>query len=64
MHALEDTHDTPYKTVNFPCGRGADSMLHDRPFQRSASVTPSPEAITYVPTAVHTDAPEHDTENS
>jgi hypothetical protein len=39
-------------------------MLHARPSQRSASVTPAPESLTKVPTAIQAEAAEHDTENS
>jgi hypothetical protein len=39
-------------------------MRHVLPFQRSARATPTPEALTYVPTAVHEVTPVQDSQNS
>jgi hypothetical protein len=39
-------------------------MRHVLPFHRSARATPTPEALTYVPTAVHEVAPVQDSQNS
>ncbi len=47
-----------------PEGLGVGWTLHLLPSQRSASDTPRPERFTKVPTAVHAEAAEQDTEDS
>jgi hypothetical protein len=43
---------------------GVGWMRHVLPFHRSARVTATPEALTYVPTAVHEFAAVQDSQNS
>ena len=64
-HADGDTQDTPFNALHAaPGGLGTGWMRHLLPFHRSASVTPAPELLTYVPTATHESAAGHDTQNS
>src|SRR5215510_13570196 len=64
VHADADVHDTPLRTSP-PCGGlGVAWMLHLVPFHRSARLTPMPEALTYVPTAMHQCAVGQDTQKS
>ena len=65
MHADADAHDTSNSPlICAPGALGVDSNLHTFPFQRSASVTKTPERITRVPTAAHREPAEHETPKS
>jgi hypothetical protein len=58
-------HETPNRELTAaPRGVGVGWMRHVLPFQCSARVTPAPDALTYVPTAVHEVAPVQDSQNS
>ena len=58
-----DTQDTPNKLLHAAPGRlGVGWMRHLPPFHCSASGTPAPEALTYVPTAMHELAAGQDTQ--
>jgi hypothetical protein len=64
VHADGDLHATALRKPP-PCGGlGVGWMRHVLPFHRWARVTPTPEASTYVPTAVHEVAPVQDSQNS
>src|SRR5580700_6560957 len=53
-HEVADVHDTRVSRLeSAPVGLGGASTVHVVPFQRSASGTPAPELLVYVPTAVH-----------
>src|SRR5215467_12891000 len=55
VHAETDGHDTPFRALAAaPGGFGVDWTVQVRPLRRSASVTPSPDARTCNPTAIHT----------
>ncbi len=65
VHADGAVQETPNKELTAaPRGLGVGWMRHVLPFHRSARVTPTPEALTYVPTAVHEVAPVQDSQNS
>jgi len=62
VHTVEDAHDTPEKPLPCaPAGFGVGCTAQEEPFQRSASVTPTPELSVKLPTAVQREADEHDT---
>jgi hypothetical protein len=63
VHARAEAHDTELNTLRRSGDDGAGTcwMAHRLPFQRSASGTCAPEAVTYAPTAVHARAVEQDT---
>ena len=55
-------HDTPLKLLPWaPLGLGLDWIAHVLPFQRSASVTHTPELLMEWPTATQTVAAAHET---
>ncbi len=57
VHDRDAEHDTPLSALTrAPAGLGVRWMAHLVPFHRSASVTPRPEAVTWVPTASHEEA--------
>ncbi len=65
VHADGAVQETPDRELTAtPRGLGVGWMRHVLPFHRSARVTPTPEALTYVPTAVHEVAPVQDSQNS
>jgi hypothetical protein len=65
MHADGAVQETPDRTLTAaPRGLGVGWMRHVLPFHRSARATPTPEALTYVPTAVHEVTPVQDSQNS
>src|SRR5215469_529147 len=65
MHADADVQATPSKPLNaIPDRLGVGRMRHEVPFHRSARLAPSPEVLTYVPTAMHEFAAGQDTQNS
>ncbi len=65
VHADGAAHDTPRrKLAAIPAGLGVGRTCHDVPFHRSARVTPTPEVLTYVPTAMHESAAGQDTQKS
>jgi hypothetical protein len=65
VHADGAVHETPKRELTAaPCGLGVGWMSHWLPFHRSASVTATPEALTYVPTAVHEVVAVQDSQNS
>ena len=65
VHADGAAQETPDRELTAaPRGLGVGWMRHVLPFHRSARVTPTPEALTYVPTAVHEAAPVQDCRNS
>src|SRR5262249_57070011 len=54
VHADGAVHETPKRELTAArLGLGVGWMRHAVPSHRSARVTASPEALTYVPTAVH-----------
>jgi hypothetical protein len=65
MHADGAVQETPDRELTAaPRGLGVGWMRHVLPFHRWARVTPTPEAPTYVPTAVHEVAPVQDSQNN
>jgi len=65
VQAEADVQATPSKPLNaIPDGLGVGRMRHEVPFHRSARLTPMPEALTYVPTAMHEFAAGQDTQNN
>src|SRR6266536_3416652 len=63
VHADGAVQETPDRELTAaPRGLGVGWMRHVLPFHRSARVTPTPEALTYVPTAVHEVAPVQDSQ--
>jgi hypothetical protein len=65
VHADGAAHETPNRELTAaPPGLGVGWMRHVLPFHRSARVTATPEALTYVPTAVHEFAAVQDSQNS
>ena len=65
MHADGAVQETPDRELTAaPRGLGVGWIRHVLPFHRSARVTPTPEAPTYVPTAVHEVAPVQDSQNN
>jgi hypothetical protein len=65
VHADGAVQETPDRELTAaPRGLGVGWMRHVLPFHRWARVTPTPEALTYVPTAVHEVAPVQDSQNS
>src|SRR5260370_40742623 len=65
VHADDAGHVTPNRELTTaPRGLGVRWMRHWLPFHRSARVTVTPEALTYVPTAVHEVAAVQDSQNS
>ena len=62
VHAEPDGQDTALRAlVAAPGGFGVDWTAQTPPVRRSASVTPSPDALTCAPTAVHTEVVGQDT---
>jgi hypothetical protein len=60
-----DPQDTPSKALHAaPGGLGIGWTRQLLPSHRSASVTPAPEALVYVPTAMHELAAGQDTQKS
>ncbi|HEX9413771.1 MAG TPA: hypothetical protein VF916_09745 [Ktedonobacterales bacterium] len=54
VHADGAVQETPSRPLNaIPGGLGVARMRHDVPFHCSARLTPTPEVLTYVPTAMH-----------
>src|SRR5215469_14103989 len=65
VQADADVQATPSKPLNaIPDGLGVGRMRHEVPFHSSARLTPSPEVLTYVPTAMQEFAAGQDTQNS
>jgi len=65
VHADGAVHETPKRELTAArLGLGVGWMRHAVPSHRSARVTASPEALTYVPTAVHEVAAVQDSQNS
>src|SRR5262249_60807259 len=65
VHADGAVHETPKRELTAArLGLGVGWMRHAVPSHRSARVTASPEALTYVPTAVHEVAAVQDSPNS
>ena len=65
VQAEADVQATPSKPLNaIPDGLGVGRMRHEVPFHCSARLTPMPEALTYVPTAMHEFAAGQDTQNN
>src|SRR5690348_13177073 len=62
VHADPDGQDTPLRALAAaPRGFGVDWTAQTPPLRRSASVTPSPDALTCRPTAMHTEVVGQDT---
>ena len=65
VHADGAVHETPKRELTAaPRGLGVGWMRHRLPFHCSARVTPTPEVLTYVPTAVHEVTAVQDSQNS
>src|SRR5262249_56122168 len=65
VHADGAVHETPKRELTAArLGLGVGWMRHAVPSHRSARVTASPEALTYVPTAVHEVAAVQDSPNN
>jgi hypothetical protein len=65
VHADDPVQETPNRELTTaPRGLGVGSMRHVLPSQCSARVTVIPEALTYVPTAMHEEAAVQDSQNS
>jgi hypothetical protein len=65
MHAEADGHATSSRLLDeAPRGFGARWTLQLAPSHRSASVTLTPDLLTLLPTAVHDEAAEQDTEKT
>ena len=65
MQAEEEVQATPSRPLSaIPEGLGVGRMRHEVPFHCSARLTPMPEALTYVPTAMHDRAVGQDTQKS
>src|SRR5262245_23298941 len=65
VHADGAVHETPKRELTAARrGLGVGWMRHRLPFHCSARVTPTPEVLTYVPTAVHEVTAVQDSQNS
>jgi hypothetical protein len=65
VHADADVQDTPSRLLTVaPGGFGTGSTRQEWPFHCSARLTPGPEGLVYVPTAMHESAVGQDTQKS
>jgi hypothetical protein len=65
VHADADVQDTPSRLLTAaPGGLGMGSTRQEWPFHCSARLTPGPEDLVYVPTAMHEFAAGQDTQKS
>jgi hypothetical protein len=62
MHAVDDVHDTPFRTLDLaPVGAGGSWTDHAVPFHFSAKGTNFSELFSKVPTVMHAVDDVHDT---
>jgi hypothetical protein len=65
VHADADVQDTPSRLLTAaPGGLGMGNTRQEWPFHCSARLTPGPEGLVYVPTAMHESAAGQDTQKS